>query len=139
MCLYFHFSEPEIMTALLENTPLTTNDMIGIQYTAVLNYFDHYKFTLVNNTHTAAVIKSRDDTDRVVTFNGLMGGSQYLVQVVTVSGIESSEPMHISILTGRIFVFKYIVVTMEKNPEFLYNCSNNRGKPRLFFIMHTKK
>ncbi|XP_052088192.1 tyrosine-protein phosphatase 10D-like isoform X3 [Mytilus californianus] len=92
--------KPECLTALLENTALTTSDVITIQYTAVLNQFDHYQFTLVNDTQRSPVIKSRSDTNRMVTFDRLKGGSLYVVGVLTVSNTQISDIRSISIFTA---------------------------------------
>lgn len=99
-------SEPECLTALTENTALTTSDVITIKYTQVVNQFDHYQFTLINDTQRSPVIKSRSDTNRLVTFDRLTGGSLYVVGVLTVSNTQISDIRSISIFTGRqLFIY----------------------------------
>lgn len=99
-------SEPECLTALTENTALTTSDVITIKYTPVVNQFDHYQFTLINDTQRSPVIKSRSDTNRLVTFDRLTGGSLYVVGVLTVSNTQISDIRSISIFTGRqLFIY----------------------------------
>ncbi|XP_076078559.1 tyrosine-protein phosphatase 10D-like isoform X4 [Mytilus galloprovincialis] len=92
--------KPECLTALTENTALTTSDVITIKYTPVVNQFDHYQFTLINDTQRSPVIKSRSDTNRLVTFDRLTGGSLYVVGVLTVSNTQISDIRSISIFTA---------------------------------------
>ena len=47
------------------------------------------------------MVKHKEDRDHLVTFTGLNGGQVYMVQAVTVSGEEVSDPVTKSILTGK--------------------------------------
>ncbi|XP_063405189.1 tyrosine-protein phosphatase 10D-like isoform X3 [Mytilus trossulus] len=92
--------KPECLTVLTENTALTTSDVITIQYTPVVNQFDHYQFTLINDTQRSPVMKSRGDKNRLVTFDRLTGGSLYVVGVLAVSDTQISDIRSISIFTA---------------------------------------
>ena len=47
------------------------------------------------------VTKTKSDSDRTVRFNDLEAGTVYVVQAVTRSGSKTSDPLSITITTGK--------------------------------------
>ena len=72
--------------------------------------FDRYQFTLTpqdtgSQQQPQQSNKTREDADRVVTFQGLLPGNVYRVTVWTIRGTENSDTITKDILTGNDCVF----------------------------------
>ncbi|XP_060067797.1 tyrosine-protein phosphatase 10D-like [Ylistrum balloti] len=89
--------KPECLTILSEGANAT--DTITVLYTNTSNYFDHYVFYLTNGSEWPAIQKDRLDTDRIVAFSGLLGGTVYGVKVVSVAEDQTSDPQYVYIQT----------------------------------------
>ncbi|KAK3098725.1 hypothetical protein FSP39_022407 [Pinctada imbricata] len=68
-----------------------TTNSITVFYSQESNYFDYYKFWLVNGSKE--IMKNKTDPLRQVEFNQLSGGTEYIVYVVAVSGDQESDPI----------------------------------------------
>lgn len=78
---------------VVNNQQLT--DSISLRYTPtpqVSSKFDLYRFSL-SDTNIPDQEKEADDSDRLVTFNGLVPGRLYNITVWTISHDVASQPL----------------------------------------------
>ncbi|KAK7491298.1 hypothetical protein BaRGS_00017399, partial [Batillaria attramentaria] len=93
-------AKPVINTNIRELAERTTQTEIVFEYSVrAIDTFDFFRFTLAEVPDAAPVEKDKTDTVHEVTFTGLLGGTLYTVNVVTVSGQEVSDSISQQILT----------------------------------------
>ena len=98
----FCFAEPFINTVLSDAG--STNSTISVAYTVDDdNLFDKLVFQIENPKIT--IEKLKDDPNKDVTFTGLEAGTQYLVDVQTVSGEQTSDKQTGIFATCKIFFY----------------------------------